>query len=71
MSLKTVIAKIRWKDFFNIKSLFFIALGNLIYALGVVMFILPNGLITGGHYRTGTFHVPPVWRSRFHLCRYF
>ena len=55
MSLKTVIAKIRWKDFFNIKSLFFIALGNLIYALGVVMFILPNGLITGGTTGLGLF----------------
>lgn len=55
MSLKTVIAQIRWKDFFNIKSLFFIALGNLIYALGVVMFILPNGLITGGTTGLGLF----------------
>ena len=31
-----------------IKNLFFVLLGNTLYALGVVLFILPNGLITGG-----------------------
>lgn len=30
------------------KRLFFIIFGNLIYALGVVLFIVPNGLVTGG-----------------------
>ena len=47
--------KINLKDFFNLKSLFFIILGNLIYALGVVLFILPNGLITGGTTGLGLF----------------
>ena len=32
----------------NFKHLFLIFLGNTIYALSVVMFLLPNGLITGG-----------------------
>ena len=32
----------------NIKNLGFILLGNTVYALAVVMFILPNNLITGG-----------------------
>ena len=32
----------------NIKHLFLILLGNSIYASAVVMFLLPNGLITGG-----------------------
>ena len=32
----------------NLKNIFFILLGNTIYALAVVMFILPSNLITGG-----------------------
>lgn len=32
----------------NLKNILFILLGNTIYALAVVMFILPNSLITGG-----------------------
>lgn len=32
----------------NIRHLFLILLGNTVYALSVVMFILPNGLLTGG-----------------------
>ncbi len=32
----------------NIRHLFLILLGNTLYALSVVMFILPNGLLTGG-----------------------
>lgn len=32
----------------SLKNLIWILLGNTIYALGVVVFILPNGLITGG-----------------------
>ncbi len=47
--------KVNFKDFFNFKSLFFIALGNIIYALGVIFFILPNGLITGGTTGLGLF----------------
>lgn len=30
------------------KNLFFVLLGNTIYALGITMFILPGGMITGG-----------------------
>lgn len=36
------------KQLNNIKNLGFILLGNTIYALAIVMFILPNNLITGG-----------------------
>ena len=32
----------------NFKNLFFVFLGNTIYALGITMFILPSGIITGG-----------------------
>ncbi len=32
----------------NIRHLFLILLGNTLYALSVVMFILPNGLLSGG-----------------------
>ena len=32
----------------NFRNLFGILLGNTIYALGVLLFIVPNGLITGG-----------------------
>ncbi|MCC3263080.1 YitT family protein, partial [Paenibacillus polymyxa] len=32
----------------NLKNIFFILLGNTIYALAVVMFILPSNLMTGG-----------------------
>ncbi|MDO4438202.1 MAG: YitT family protein [Eubacteriales bacterium] len=32
----------------NILNIFMILLGNSVYALGIVMFVLPNGLITGG-----------------------
>ncbi|MCI8888080.1 MAG: YitT family protein [Hungatella sp.] len=36
------------KHWDNIKSILWILLGNTAYALAVTMFILPNGLITGG-----------------------
>ncbi len=48
MKLKEVLVKIEWKDFFNLKSIVCILLGNLIYAVAVVAFVIPNGLITGG-----------------------
>lgn len=32
----------------NLKNIFFVFLGNTIYALGITMFILPSGIITGG-----------------------
>lgn len=53
--MKKMLEKVNFKDFFNLKSLFFIVLGNMIYALGVVLFILPNGLITGGTTGLGLF----------------
>lgn len=39
----------------NLKNILIILLGNTIYALAVVMFILPNGLITGGTTGLGLF----------------
>lgn len=51
------------RDIFDWKKIFFVILGNTIYAVGIAAFILPTGLITGGttglalianHY----FHVP-------------
>lgn len=32
----------------NIKNLLFVLFGNTVYALGITMFILPSGMITGG-----------------------
>lgn len=32
----------------NMKNLLFVLLGNTVYALGITMFILPGGMITGG-----------------------
>lgn len=36
------------KDIFDLKRLFFVILGNTIYAAGIAAFVLPTGLITGG-----------------------
>ena len=36
------------KDIFELKRLFFVILGNTIYAAGIAAFVLPTGLITGG-----------------------
>lgn len=36
------------KDIFDLKKLFFVILGNTIYAAGIAAFVLPTGLITGG-----------------------
>ena len=36
------------KDFGQLKSIFWILVGNTMYALAITIFILPNGLITGG-----------------------
>ena len=33
---------------FKLSNIFMILLGNAAMALGIVMFILPNGLMTGG-----------------------
>lgn len=35
-------------DIFNVKKIFFVLLGNTIYAAGLAAFVLPTGLITGG-----------------------
>ncbi len=48
MNIKEVLVKNEWKDFFNLKSIVCVLLGNLIYAVAVVAFVMPNGLITGG-----------------------
>ena len=36
------------KNMLGLKRLFFVLLGNTIYCVGVVAFILPQELITGG-----------------------
>ncbi len=36
------------KDIFDVKKIFFVLLGNTIYAAGLAAFVLPTGLITGG-----------------------
>lgn len=36
------------KDIFDVKKIFFVLLGNTIYAAGLATFVLPTGLITGG-----------------------
>ena len=51
------------KNVFDIKRLFWVLLGNIIYCIGVVAFILPLGLITGGTTGLGLivnhyFHIP-------------
>ncbi len=48
MEIKEALVKSEWKDFFSLKSIVFILLGNLVYAVAVVAFVIPNGLITGG-----------------------
>ena len=48
MNWKEMFAKVNLKEFFNIKSIFFILLGNAMYSVAVAAFIIPNGLITGG-----------------------
>lgn len=44
----TVELKKELKDIFNWKKIFFVLLGNTIYCLGIVAFVLPTGLVTGG-----------------------
>ena len=51
----------------NVKGILWILAGNTAYALAVTMFILPNGLITGGttgrvacQYPQNTFHIVPA-----------
>lgn len=51
------------KDVFNLKRLFWVLFGNTIYAVGIVAFVLPLGLITGGTTGLGLivehyFHIP-------------
>ena len=36
------------KDIFDWKKIFFVLLGNTVYATGIATFVLPTGLITGG-----------------------
>lgn len=36
------------KDIFDVKKIFFVLLGNTIYAVGLAAFVFPTGLITGG-----------------------
>ena len=36
------------RDVFDLKRIFFVILGNTIYAAGIAAFVIPSGLITGG-----------------------
>ena len=36
------------RDVFDMKRIFFVILGNTIYAAGIAAFVIPSGLITGG-----------------------
>lgn len=60
----------------QIKNILVILLGNTIYALAVVMFILPNDLITGGTTGLGIFmenqfHIPlSIFVSSFNLVMF-
>lgn len=37
-----------FRDIFHLKKLFFVLFGNTVYCFGIVAFVLPTGLITGG-----------------------
>lgn len=66
----------QWFTFKNIRSLLCILAGNALYALGIVTFLLPGGIITGGttglaltaeHY----FHIPiPTFVFIFNLLMF-
>lgn len=51
----TEIIKRNEKTLTHIKNLFYILLGNSLFALAIVMFIMPNNLITGGTTGIGLF----------------
>jgi uncharacterized membrane-anchored protein YitT (DUF2179 family) len=61
---------------FNFKKLFLVLLGNTIFCLGVVAFILPLGLITGGTTGLGLiaehyFHIPvEVFAAVFNIAMF-
>lgn len=44
----------------EMKNLLYILAGNTIYALAVTLFILPDGLITGGTTRSGVVFLSSV-----------
>lgn len=44
----TVESKKELRSIFNLKKIFFVLLGNTIYCAGIVAFVLPTGLVTGG-----------------------
>ena len=44
----TVESKKELRSIFNLKKIFFVLLGNTIYCAGIVAFVLPIGLVTGG-----------------------
>lgn len=43
------------RDIFNLKRILFVLVGNTIYAAGIVAFVLPTGLMTGGTTGIGLF----------------
>ena len=44
----TVESKKELRSIFNLKKIFFVLLGNTIYCAGIVAFVLPTALVTGG-----------------------
>lgn len=44
----TAESKKEMKSIFNLKKILFVLLGNTIYCAGIVAFVLPTGLVTGG-----------------------
>lgn len=76
MKLQNIFGKINWKDFFNLKSIIYILLGNMIYAAAVVAFVIPNNLITGGTtglslFFNNQFGIPvPVFVAGFNIIMF-
>lgn len=68
--------KINWREIHWLKTLPWIIVGNTVYTLGIVMFVLPSKLITGG--TTGLalsaehfLHIPvPVFVFLVNLCMF-
>lgn len=58
------------RNTFDLKRLFWVILGNTLYCIGIVAFILPLGLITGGTTGLGLianhyFEIPVEWFTAF------
>ena len=52
----------------NMRNLCLILLGNTVYALAIVMFILPNDIITGGTTGLGNCRESLFWITDPYIC---